>query len=186
MKKLLLLLITFLFVISIATGAVNHEQIQDLLEGNFFVNQGAKYQTSAFVNGWYPVANWEVETCTRDVTASFVQEAEANTGVFAQTSLIVDTTVTIQATKQSYGELTEEHDYEVAWYIHPFNNTITYNIQYKTDNGWRAIPDMDEREAGAQYGDRGYHSWATSENITTIRILSSDDDRLEVPVVPYE
>ncbi len=181
-KKLLLLVVVVAIVLIALVGA--KQTVLDALEsGNLlWIDQGAQNENSA-LTGWYPVEEWEVETCTRGQTSDFEISDQAEEGAFSQSDLIIDTAITIQGTQHNIQP--DYKEYELAWYIQPFNNELDYEIQYKVGDDWKTTPELQGKVAGPQNGDKGYFAWFGDYNITEIKI-KSNESYLTVPMVQTE
>lgn len=180
-KQIIILIMTTILIVAIAAAA--QQSFGDAVtSGNLlYINTGGKHRTSAIV-GWYPVEDWEVETCTRDVSSSFKIDSQSDSGVFSANNLIIDTTLTMQAFKQDFEFGQGLKEYEVSWYVQPLNKSISYEIQYFSTD-WRSLDPPVQREAGAVNGDMGYQTWSSDQNISKMRIITSDGNSLEIPVV---
>jgi hypothetical protein len=180
MKKQLIILVIFLLLITALVAAASQNIGEALTSGNIlFINSGGRHRTSALV-GWYPVEEWEVETCTRDLTSSINISDQSDSGAFSKNNLIIDTTLTMQAFQQNYAEDVNYKEYEISWYVHPFNDAINYEIQYYAED-WTSFTPSIKNEAGPSYGDMGYYSWSGDYNITAVRILAGSES-LTIPV----
>ena len=180
-KKMIIITISLIVLITlIATTSANQNFWETLETGNIlFINTGNAHEESA-ITGWYPVENWEVETCTRGQTSDFKIESENEEGTNPKNNLIVDLTISLQGTQQNIQPGYKE--YEVAWYIQPFGNETDYELQYKTNNHWKSFEPAISRTAGPQNGDKGYYAWSGDYNISAIRI-KLDDDYVQAPMV---
>ena len=183
-KKIISVFVLFVLMITLVAAAQQNFG-ETITSGNILFLNTAENNPSSAITGWYPVEEWEVETCTRDVTASFTGPEDSKEGAFSPNRLIVDMTITMQAFRQDFALDPDYKEYEVAWYIHPFNESVTYEIQYKTTD-WNSFDTPIQREAGPAQGDMGYYTWSLNENVSTVRIVANDGSYLEVPVVPYE
>lgn len=181
MRKTIIINIIIILVLVAIVAAARQNIGGAWTSGNLlFIDSGKKHRDSALV-GWYPVEEWELETCTRDITASFKIENQAESGIFSQNNLIIDTTITIQAFQMNYDENSNYKEYEIAWYIQPFNDAVNYEVQYYADD-WNSFNPPLTKEASPTYGDRGYYTWSGDYNISKVRLIAGSNV-LEVQVV---
>lgn len=182
-KQLLIFILVFIVLLSLAT-AIEQQNFWDLLSsGNLLMIDTGKSHRDSALTGWYPVEEWEVETCTRDVTSSFTPTSQSNTGTFSPANLIIDTTITMQASQLNFELQPNYKEYEVAWYVYPFGNTsIEYEIQYYTDT-WNSFQPPEQKTATPVYGDMGHKTWTGDYNMTKMRLITKDGEFLEIQVV---
>lgn len=129
---------------------------------------GGGIEDSAII-GWYPVEQWEVDTCVHGQTNDFVITDQSDTGTFSPNALIVDTSLTIQG-KQIDNENGQSMETELAWYIHPFNDTIEYRVKVKSNDVWIDLDPPFVGTASGITGDSQYRSWFSNKTITHARI----------------
>lgn len=182
MKKQIIISILILISIVAIAAAAKQSFGETFFSGNILgINIGGKHRTSA-ITGWYPVEDWEVETCTRGVSSEIKIKSQSDSGVFSANNLIIDTTLTMQAFKQIFESGQGLKEYEVAWYVQPLNKSISYEIQYYSTD-WTSLDPPVKREAGVANGDMGYQTWTSNKNISKMRIITNDGNYLEVRVV---
>ncbi len=94
---------------------------------------------SQVIQGWYSVAPWEIEMCTK-YGGPVYDTSRSQSGV-AHRQSIRATTVTIQFSKTE--RLDKSFIYEGAWYIHPITGSQPYTIALLNDTGTLKIAEGD-------------------------------------------
>lgn len=123
--------------------------------------------------GWYPVAQWEVDVCSYGLSTDVDREQGTVYGSNDQ-NLLFDDAATLQALKEwNYNE----YIYQIGWFFQPLNGDVEYTVEvYSTS--WEELV----RETTNSKGSQGYSVWNTTANYTKAR-LSYDGNVLELNIV---
>ncbi len=183
MKKIILILI-ILLLIPFAGGESTFETM--IGNGNLFYWKtealwGDDFSQAA-VTGWYPVEQWEWDTCIKTQTTTFEVNDQSSTGLLSSNAAIIDTTITLQG-KQIDSPYEDYYENELGWYIHPFEETLKYGVEIKSNGVWIDLEGYTARSANPITGDAIYESWTGTENITYARLTASDGSYIEIPMV---
>ncbi len=125
---------------------------------------------------WYVVSDAEIEFCKNYGGTIEGQDVYGSAGYTQPVSTL---TLTLQ------GQYTTQYDttlYEIAWYVHPLAEDITYTVYLVTEDG-----DTEEVYTGyatALDGDAGYETEESTEIYTHLKIVMEDGTTaLTVPIV---
>ncbi|MGV8086450.1 MAG: hypothetical protein ACP5N1_02355 [Candidatus Woesearchaeota archaeon] len=94
---------------------------------------------------FYPVKNWEIEVCTRDLTSSTANHKKGASQNNIFDMRLSTTTVALVASKYNYNS-SDEILYNLEWYIQPIDNETIYSI-YLVDssNNKFYLPDYSDK-----------------------------------------
>jgi hypothetical protein len=142
---------------------------------------GSSYYEEYSGNGsvvveWYDVSDAEIEFCKNYGGEASGEDVYTSTGY---TQAVSKLTITLQG---QYTTLYDKQLYEIAWYVHPLSEDITYTVYLIEEDG-----DTEEFYTGystALDGDAGYDTEETDVIYTHARIVMEDGTTaLEVPIV---
>lgn len=131
---------------------------------------------SSVIAEWYEVSDAEIEFCKNYGGTIEGQDVYGSAGYTQPVSTL---TLTLQG---QYTTLYDTTLYEIAWYVHPLAEDITYTIYLVTEEG-----ESEELYTGystALDGDAGYETQETNIVYTHAKIIMEDSTTaLTVPFV---
>lgn len=109
-----------LLLVTTAVGADYFETREDLFNslGGLLSPHITAPRDIFVLDGWYPVADWEIEACARDLTNLYGQGDETSASPADLVPLYQDT-FTLLPLKQVTSEFTY---YEIGYYLHPYRH----------------------------------------------------------------
>ena len=130
-------LVLLLSIISVSAEITSGEQFWKETKYNFAENSpiyGAYYDNpnNSHMMLFYPVEDWEIEVCTRDLTSSTSGNKNNPSTNSLYSMKFSSTTIALTASKYAYESL-QETLYNLEWYIQSIDTEVIYSI-YLTDS----------------------------------------------------
>lgn len=96
-----------------------------LVSASLDSNLQFSYEASDWSLPWYPVQQWEVNTCTQHLSTELQRNDAGNVFQFnARPPVYLDTLSLVAIKKPTY----DGYYYEVGWYVQPFSGNMKLNI----------------------------------------------------------
>jgi hypothetical protein len=137
---------------------------------------------------FYPVEQWEIEVCTRDITSMMGNNENGYAHAPSTNLLYEGIAVAISASRYDY-KFMNTTLYNIEWYVLPDDRKITYSIYLKTAGGVKFyIPNYinilaEPREASSSYIPEYYEKNYTYVGIDYIINNSVKTEYLEAVIV---
>lgn len=131
---------------------------------------------------WYEVSDAELTFCSTTGPTAEVQSYYSEVGVSAAEYPVSKLTMTLQGEKTTAPDKTL---YEIAWYVHPLAEDITYTIELVDEEGNEE--ELDTGFATALAGDADYKAFEEEAGepvyVSVQLVLENGSIPLSVPIV---
>ena len=126
---------------------------------------------------WYDVSDGELTFCSQ--YGGYTEDQSYYQSTQQGTEQVIGLTMTAQGYRTTQYE---SYLYEVAWYVHPFNEDLTYTISVvdESDNDEELFTGF----APSIDGDAGYEAFESTTDYEYVRVeIEGKTETLEVPFV---
>ncbi len=166
----------FLLLASIAYSQYYQDYLDDDTSDSSY---SSEYANETRIPDWYEVSDEEVEFCQTFAGTSTAEDVYES----AESELVAPVSKLTLALQGEYTTLSDKRIYEIAWYVQPLSEDISYTIYLVDEQG-----DTEEVTTGysqATTGDAGYEAIETDAIYSSAEIVLVEDGTvaLKVPFV---
>lgn len=176
-KKGSLFLFSLFFIL--CSSIVYSQYYQDYTDGSSSDSYySSEYGNETRIPDWYEVSDEEVEFCS----AFAGSETAADVYESAESELVKPVSKLTLALQAESTVLYDKTLYEIAWYVQPLDEDITYTIYLVEEDGEQE--ELIKGSAPAATGDAGYETVETETVYVSAQIVLEDGSLgLQVPIV---